>query len=332
MPSSPRPLESLPLGAAVVVIRLRSLGDAVLTTPALRILRRTRPDLDVTVVMDRPFAAVLEGSPDIDHVLPVDRGKTLAAIRQIRVVAPSLCINLHGGNSSAWMTWFSGARYRAGYAHFPKRFVYNIRIPTAQQILGLHEDAAIHTAEHHASAMFHLGAPHGEIPGAVLQAEAERPARPYAVFHVAAAYETKRWSAENFRQVAEAVRTRHGLEPVFLAGPGEDDLLERFPEYETRPAPGIAGIKNLLAGASLFVGNDSGPAHIAAAFGVPCAVIFGSSNSTVWGPWGAKSAVVETEWDCKPCPGDRCYAFDEPRCILSVTADSVVSAVDGLLK
>lgn len=331
MPSSPRPLQSLPLGATVVVIRLRSLGDAVLTTPALSILRESRPDLDVTVVMDRQFASVLTESPDLDHVLPVDRGQTRAAIQKIRFVRPDLCINLHGGNSSAWMTWLSGARYRAGYAHFPKKFVYNIRIPTAQEILGLEAESPVHTAEHHASAMFHLGAERREIPRARLHAEPETQARPYAVLHVAAAYATKRWPAERFRATAEAVWSRHGLKPIVVAGPGEEALLGEFPDYETRVALPIPELKNLIAGASLFVGNDSGPAHIAAAFGVPAAVIFGSSNSAVWGPWRAPAEVIETAWDCKPCPGDRCYAFDSPRCILSVTADSVIEAVDRLL-
>jgi heptosyltransferase III len=331
--SSPaRPLETLPLGATVVIIRLRSLGDAVLTTPALQILRRSRPDLDVTVVMDRPFAPVLEGCEDLDHVLAVERGDTWAAVGKIRRLKPDLCVNLHGGVSSAWMTGLCGARFRAGYRHFPKKFVYNIRIPAAQQILGRPAGAPVHTAEHHASAMFHLGAKPLEIPRARLFAEPDRPSRPYAVLHVAAAYDTKRWAAQGFLRVADAVWARHGLQPIVIAGPGEEALLARFAEHETRPNLPLVDLKNLLAGASLFVGNDSGPAHIAAAFGVPSAVVFGSSNSAVWGPWRTPAEVVETLWDCKPCPGDRCYAFSEPRCILSVTPDSVLAAVERLLQ
>lgn len=323
---SPRPLESLPLSATVVVIRLRSLGDAVLTTPALRILRESRPDLDITVVMDRPFAPLLADSPDLDHVLAVDRGNTRAAIQKIRVLRPDLCINLHGGSSSAWMTWLSGAHYRAGYRHFPKKFVYNIRIPSAQEILGREADAPVHTAEHHASAMFHLGARRQEVPQARLDAEPESAARPYAVLHVAAATDSKRWPAERFRTVAEALWTRHGLKPVVIAGPGDDGLLTQFADYETRPALAIADMKNLIAGAGLFVGNDSGPAHVAAAFNVPTAVIFGPSDSVIWGPWRTPSTVLAGQ----PRPGHRGY--DEARCILSVTADSVLDAVDRLLE
>jgi ADP-heptose:LPS heptosyltransferase len=88
----------------------------------------------------------------------------------------------------------------------------------------------------------------------------------------------------------------------------------------------------LIEGARIFLGNDSGPAHAAAALGVPTAVIFGSSSSTLWGPWRADSAeVVQNHFDCNPCAGDTCHAFGEPRCILSIEASQVRSAVEGLL-
>ncbi len=315
-----------------MVIRLRSLGDAVLTTPALRLLKTARPDLRIAVVLDDAFAPLLEGSSDIDEVIRADRKSRTQAIREIRKRNPALCLNLHGGTSSAWMTALSGAKHRAGFAHFRMEAVYNIRIPRAQEILGLEPDAAVHTAEHLASAMFFLGVPHQQIPAARLFAEPLQRARPYAVLHIAAAYETKQWAAERFRAVATHIEQRHGLEPVIIAGPGQDHLLAQFAGFTTMAALGIPQLMSLIGGASLFIGNDSGPAHIAAAFGKPCAVIFGSSNSKVWGPWRTRSQVIETAWDCKPCPGDRCYAFDEPRCILSIEEASVVSAVDALLQ
>ena len=318
-----------------MVIRLRSLGDTVLTTPALALLKRHRPDLRVVVVLEKPFGEVLDGNPDVAAVISLQRGTGLGgrlqAVRLIRQEKPSLCLNLHGGSTSAWLTALSGARFRAGFEHFRPALPYNVRIPRAQRILGRGDDDAVHTAEHHASAMFHLGLPVSETPPAVLHAERSSREQPYAVLHVSAAYFTKQWAAEGFRRVAASIRDTHGLEPVIIAGPGEDQILEEFARFECLGALSIRALKSLLAGASLFVGNDSGPAHIAAAFGVPCAVVFGSSNSAVWHPWRTEHEVVETDWDCKPCPGDRCYAFDEPRCILSVEARQVERAVNRLL-
>jgi len=325
------PLQALDEGARVVVIRLRSLGDTVLTTPALQLLRQERPDLKITVALDAPFAPLLDGVDYLDRVLPIERGNGRRAIAAVRNEKPDLVWNLHGGPTSRWMTLLSGARYRAGYEHFADRWTYNVRIPRAQTILGRPPDAVVHTAEHHASGVFYLGGELAEIPSARLAAKPLERARPYAVFHVAAAYETKRWPEERFERAAAHVESEYGLEPVLIAGPGQDALLERFPERTRLPGLTVSEILQLMAGAKLFVGCDSGPAHVAAAFGVPSVVVFGSSDSRVWGPWKTRARVVETAWDCKPCPGDRCYAFDEPHCILSVQPEAVERAADALL-
>ena len=189
--------------------------------------------------------------------------------------------------------------------------------------------------------MFHLGVAVAEVPRAVLHADAapignatssKGPGeQPYAVFHVTAAYFTKQWAPEPFRETAALVRDQYGLEPVIIAGPGEEAIFEEFTDFRCVGSLRLGELKSLLAEAGLFVGNDSGPAHVAAAFGVPSVVVFGSSNSAVWRPWQTPSAVVETPWDCKPCAGDRCYAFDEPRCILSVKGSEVEAAIRGLL-
>ena len=328
-------LAQLPENAVVAVIRLRSLGDTVLTTPALALLKRARPDLRIAMAVERPFDALLKGNPDIWRVLPMPAkagGRGLfGALRQIRKLRPELCLNLHGGATSAWLTALSGARIRAGFGHFHFRFLYNVGIPRAQQVLRRGFDDPVHTAEHHASAVFHLGAPVSDIPRAVLRAEPSPRDRPYAVVHVTASYFTKQWATERFRRMGAFLRRAHGLESIMIAGPGEGSVLAELGDFTCLDGLSIDDLKSLLAGAELFVGNDSGPAHVAAAFGVPCVVIFGSSDSGVWGPWKTRRVIVETPWDCKPCPGDRCYAFDEPRCILSVEVASVEAAIAKLL-
>jgi ADP-heptose:LPS heptosyltransferase len=75
-------LESLPRGSRILVIRLRSLGDCVLTTPALDLLKRFRPDLAVAVAVEDRFRAVFEANPDIDEMLPPSLGAVRRAVRQ----------------------------------------------------------------------------------------------------------------------------------------------------------------------------------------------------------------------------------------------------------
>jgi ADP-heptose:LPS heptosyltransferase len=262
----------------VAVIRLRSLGDCVLTTPALAILRRFRPDLRVSIVVEPRFRAIFEGNPDIDEIVE----PTLSALRRAR---PDLCLNLHGGRRSAWLTWLSGARFRAGFGHYRHGFVYNVRIPRAQEILNV--DRTVHTAEHLASAMFFLGVPVTEIPRARLVPGGKTSSR--AVIHPVAATLEKTWRAEGFVEVARRLQAARA--DVLFIGAREDDLspFQEFPRLAGAP---LSEIKDLLASAAIFVGNDSGPAHMAAAFGVPSVVLFGASNPAIWGPWRTSSEVV----------------------------------------
>ena len=275
-------MECLPRGSRIAILRLRSLGDCVLTTPALDILKRYRPDLRLAIFVENRFREIFEGNPDLAEIHPPE----LAWLRRFR---PQLCLNLHGGTRSAWMTELSGARYRAGFGHYRQQFVYNVPIPRAQAIL--HVDRTVHTAEHLASAIFFLGAPVGEIPRAKLVPGGGAPPTPepaYAVIHAVAATPEKTWAAEHFLAIA-AHLAQSGLSPVFI-GAGDDDLAP-FRQFRTLQSS-LSEIKRQLASAALFVGNDSGPAHMAAAFGVPSIVIFGPSDPAIWGPWRTPGEVV----------------------------------------
>src|SRR5712692_8757389 len=94
-------LERLPRGARVALIRLRSMGDCVLTTPAISILKQARPDLSIAVVVEQRFRALFEGNPDISQILEPDW-------IEVRRWRPDLCLNLHGGTSSTILTACSG--------------------------------------------------------------------------------------------------------------------------------------------------------------------------------------------------------------------------------
>lgn len=265
-------LERLAPGSRVTILRLRSLGDCVLTTPAIAILKAARPDLRLHVVVEPRFAAIFAGNPDIEQVLP----PTLRSAR-----SSALCLNLHGGTRSIWITAASFARFRAGFAHHVGASIYNVPIPRAQQILG--EERTVHTAEHLASAIFHLGAPRVDIPRARLYAEpwADAPAR-YAVVHPFASAAHKQWPAERFVAAARTLE----METIIIGAPTDD--FAPFHDFRCLAGP-LEQSKQILAGASLFLGNDSGPAHMAAAFGVPVTVLYGSSDPVVWAPWRTRA-------------------------------------------
>jgi heptosyltransferase III len=273
-------LARLDPGSRVAIIRLRSLGDCVLSTPAIHLLKQARPDLEIAVVVEDRFAAVFE------HVLPPEIGA-------VRGFNPALCLNLHGGPRSAVLTLLSGARFRAGFDIFQPGFVYNTPIPTAQEILGV--TRRVHTAEHAAAAMFYLGLPIAAVPRARMPAPAGRskyaPDEPYAVIHPLAATPEKTWPSDNFVALANHIESALGLRPVVIAGAGED--LSAFGKWRTVAGAPLGEVARLMRDAAFFAGNDSGPAHVAAAFGVPQVVFFGPSDSEVWAPWRTPAEVLK---------------------------------------
>jgi ADP-heptose:LPS heptosyltransferase len=285
-------LERLPSGSRIVVIRLRSLGDCVLTTPALALLKAYRRDLLVAVVVEDRFRPVFEGNPDIDEILAPSVG-------EIRRWQPRLTLNLHGGTRSMILAAASGSGLRLGFGHHRHSFLYSAKIPRAQEILN--EERPVHTAEHIASAMFWMGVPRKEIPRARLMAGETAPfghgsgsgmsqtVVQHGILHPFASLPSKTWGASRFLEVAAHMRDC-GIDPVFVAGP--DDDVSAFRDFRVIRGAPLAEVKSLMAGAQIFIGNDSGPAHIAAAFGVPVVALFGASNPVTWAPWRTEARVL----------------------------------------
>jgi heptosyltransferase III len=291
-------LDRLGSGSRVAIIRLRSLGDCVLSTPAIHLLKQARPDLRLAVVVEDRFAPVFENHPDIDFVLPPRAGA-------LRTFAPTLCVNLHGGTRSARLTLLSGARFRAGFEIFRPGWIYNTPVPIAQETLGI--SRRVHTAEHMASAMFYLGVPISEVPRARIEPTPGRsqysPDEAYAVIHPLAATPEKTWPPDRFLELARHLDRSMGLQAVFIGGQGED--LSRFQPYRTIAGAPLGEIVKLMRDAAFFAGNDSGPAHVAAAFGVPQIVFFGLSDSEVWAPWRTSAEILQADGEIQDISVDQ---------------------------
>ena len=94
----------------------------------------------------------------------------------------------------------------------------------------------------------------------------------------------------------------------------------------------VPELAELIRGARLYIGNDSGPMHLATAVGTPTVAIWGSSSSVRWHPWGVEHRVVQNPFSCNPCPGYRCLVASSPLCIESVTVEQVRGAVVQVIR
>ncbi len=347
-------LENLPPDARVLLVRMRSLGDTLLLTPAIRRLKQWRPDLRLSVLLYEDFAPALQGNPDLEEVIVLRKGglggllSAFAIWKKVRQQKFHLVVNLHGGTMSALLTWFCGAEHRLAGGPLPYRFAYTAMPPPLGEVIG-HDK--IHCVEVPLGTLQWAGLPPGDVPPMVLvpQEDARRvihtklqaaglaPGERYAVMVPVARFATLEWPFERYGAIARYLKEKHGLTSVLDCLSGEEWKLDavdraygsRLPRLVPLSIPELAA---LIDGAELFVGNDSGPAHIAAALQRPSVVLYGSSDSVVWRPWRAPHRIVQNPYDCNPCRGDRCYAFKQPECILSLRVEQVQGAIDSLLQ
>jgi ADP-heptose:LPS heptosyltransferase len=152
-----------------------------------------------------------------------------------------------------------------------------------------------------------------------------------------AAFETNTWATEIFARVAERLADQ-GIQTVAVAAMNENDALEKLKVESKVPIMTfhdltIPEITALASKAKLFVGNDSGIAHIAAAVNTPTVVIFGSSNRDHWRPWtDAPNEIVFVEKECPHFKGEKRAGTENPTCIQCVPVEQVVAAVERVMK
>lgn len=335
----------------VLVVRLRSIGDTVLATPSLHALRRFLPEAEIDILLEDWVAPVLEGFSEVNRIITVERGNVASrarATKELRGRRYDVAFNLHGGTTATMLTRASGARHRVGYKSYRYSRLHNHAAPPANELWG---KTATHSVEQQLALLGWVGVPVTDRPAArlavtpdasksikeKLRAEGIEEGAKLALIHPAAAFETKQWAAANFARVAEALAAKgHGI--VSVAAPSEAATLNALRENSAARIAAFTDLSlpevtALAARSSLFVGNDSGIAHIASAVNTPAVVIFGSSNIMHWHPWANPlSEIVREELPCQPCPGYTCAEFAQPECIRRVSVERVLAAIDRTLR
>jgi len=332
----------------VLLVRLRSIGDTVLSTPSLFALRRFLPNAEIDILVEDWVAPVLDGHPHADNVVVLERGGMMArarVARQLRSTGYDVVYNLHGGTTATFLTRATGARHRVGLKTYQYAQLHNHQAPSPLLLWGQQKT---HSVEQQLALLGWTGVPVTDRPRTQLAvtpeaaslvnqqlAEAGLEDRQIALIHPAAAFATKQWATENFAHVAETLAER-GFAPVAIASPNEHELLESLIDQTSVRIVSLdlslPEVVALAARSQVFVGNDSGIAHIANAMGTPSVVIFGSSNTAHWRPWNkAVTEVVLEAMPCQPCHGYFCEKFPQPECILRVPVERVVAAIDRVL-
>lgn len=349
----------------ILLVRLRPLGDVVFTTPLLSALRRHYPDAHISYVVEPEAAPIVETNPHINEVIIAARRRGLARIRDdVRLAHRllrghyDLAIDLHGGPRSAWLTWASRAPRRIGYTIPGRSWMYTQVVQRSRDL----------TPRHSVMNQWDLLAPLGipaldpavdpvqmsdnlqairRVDAYLTHARVER-SDPLIVIHVSASTRFKRWPEESFiALVVGLLRDGTNRKIFFTSGPSDADAAQRIADGARRELGPLASailesqqltlheLRALIARASLFVGGDSGPLHIAATTTVPIVELLGPTLAERSFPWRDPSFYSEIidpgELPCRPCHQRVCVPGDF-RCLTSIGSDRVLAAAVRALR
>jgi ADP-heptose:LPS heptosyltransferase len=339
----------------VALVRLRvGLGDLLCSAPAFRRLREFRPDLQITLVTwpeMAPVVARFAGSVDELLAFPgadgiPERSPDPAGWPGFVAAAAGrrfdLALQVYGDRPAAnRVTSALGARLVGGFA--PTGW----EPPPAAAGLHLRYPVQLHEAERHLRLLEHLGLPPGPPPAMhfpiTADDEAEHtgtstrvglvPGR-YVVVHPGASSPTRRWPAERYAAVGDAL-AGDGWD-VVLTGVGDERGISaavrdrmRAPVTDLTGRTSLGSLAALLRDSALLIGNDTGSAHLAAAVGAPSVTVFLPGDPVRWAHRGPRHRAVVADVACAPCPHLVCPI--DFRCAASVHVHDVLAAARQLL-
>ena len=319
------------MSGVAIGIRLRALGDVVLTTPALRSLAAAGHELHV--VTESRFVRLLEGLPWVARVWGVERtaASTRAAAAALRRLRPSVAVDFFGNPRSALLARASGAPAAWGYDLRGRRHFYTGTVPRETRLPGGRREhaSAVHLRLARAAGGAGTGLEPEIVVGEAARAEASRllaaagvadPARTVGLV-AAGSWPTKAWPVSHSAILAREL-VAAGHEVLLVAGPGEEGVTRRLatlaPPVRVLPSCGVAALAAVIERLRAVVGTDSGPRHLAAALGVPSFAWFGPTHPDTWNPPGEAHGYWRTELPCRACDLTACPHWN---CLPSLAPD-----------
>lgn len=311
-------------------------------TASLQALKSWRPDIKIAVLTEPLAAPVLDAHPFVDKLIIAEKslGSRARLISRLRREKFDIAFNMHGGTTATILAALAGAKHTVGYRGYRNSWMLGARAPSPDLILGR---ARLHSVEQQLALLHWAGMPWPAVRpqlSVVVSEEAEARVHEklaaiglaeraaFACVSPAAALESKRWGEEGFAAIANHLYEHWGLQSIIIAGPGQEHVACKVAgAARAQVLTGLA-LKELIALiglARVFVGNDSGPMHVAAALKRPLVAVFGSSNADVWHPWTDSAYRVVANVDDS-------VSENSPLAIGNIPASRVIAAVDEVLQ
>ncbi len=320
----------------ILVILPNWLGDAIMATPAIELLSKYHPNARFTFVGSYVSIEAIKYHPLCERAIVDETKKASSRLMATYKLAKelgefSLAISFRNQLHSSLLLRFTSTIICIARSSWHSKLLlsHTPKIKTSQHLVKQYSELA----------MINVDSFNYEIPNLKLYIQAKTYEKPTLGINAGATYgSAKRWYPERFAEVAAAFSDKYDI--VVFGGPNEVEMAQEIEEnlkiLHIKNYINIAGktdIKELcsfIGGCSLFITNDSGPMHVAAAYQVPTIAIFGPTKHEETSQWkNEKSKIVRHEMDCSPCMKREC-PLKHHECMTTITAQEVIRAVRNL--
>ena len=327
--------------AKILVKGVNWIGDSLFMTPALSALREGFPNSHISLLISPWVSEVFDGNPDVDEIIIYDeRGKEKTLKGKIRFIQSLRNRNFDIGiimqprsYRAALFAYLSRIPQRIGYSHSLRNLLLTRRIEFPR--------TPLHDIDIFLNIVLSLGVTPGKkkpyLPSSpeangwadrFLEERGVKPGELLIGINPGAFKQSKRWPEPRYAELSDILIREFSAKVIIFQGPGEHEIVQKaLSLMKEKAIVARTGIKELAAisrRCKLFIGNDTGPMHVAAASGTPVIALFGPADPQRSRPWGSEHVVIKEDLSCSPCSKRICK---ELTCMKSITVEDVLQAV-----
>ncbi|MDD7442836.1 MAG: putative lipopolysaccharide heptosyltransferase III [Sutterellaceae bacterium] len=348
---------------SILVTKLQYHGDVLLMTPVFTLLREKFPEARIDALVYKETAPMIAGDPDINNIYVIDKGwRKLGTVGRLKAEAGLVralrrnrydtVIHTTSLPRGAWLTRLLHPKISVAFRKEGKRSrlfnaCFSITVPTPpwrSHIVSMHlpllGPLGIHVSPKEAPGLTMSVPPEAEAEAEKLLSDSGV-GKEFILVHPSSRFTYKCWAFDRMASFIDRLAEK-GETVVLTGGPGTEEraqidaikalLKVARPVDLAGKTSSFKSLAALIRRAKLFVGVNSGPAHVAAAFQVPEVVLFGPSLSRVWHPWkNPRTAIVMTRGKCRCCNQEGCDGNGKSRCMGEIRVEDVLEAAQGVL-
>ena len=316
----------------ILIIQLRRIGDVIMTTPVIEVLRNNFPEAHIDFLVEKQGAEILANNPYLTTIHTYDSSRPLQWISKIRSLQYDWVLDFLCNPRSAVITALSKAPVRAGFSYGMRKWAYNYRVPVPrkrQSIIKNKLELLEHfnvKLTHHGSAMF-LADEEKKYADEFLKKNIVFQGRPIIGIAPGSRRLTRQWPAEYYARLCDTLMSVHNYNILLLWGPGDEGVVEKIRQSmkDDPIIPPLLSLRHLGAVTSrcaTVIANSNGPMHIAEALHVPTLTIYGPNDPVSWKAGNVDHAFMRAEEvSCIGCSKNVCD--NDLACMHAITPDMV---------